>query len=172
MKKIISKRNILFLSLILIGGIIIGSCFLLFHNAAKPDSEVEQGTVNYNSKFKKVATGNIIFPAYTEDLFLKKKENILPILLVNPLANKNIYLQYKISITEGNKKNICLGETKLIKSGKALKNLTVDSSKIQDLQPNTYPCRIDVYAYNYNTKNKKRTNLNQAYWDVKFHLEK
>lgn len=140
-------------------------------SSSKENNMVEQGTVRYDSKFKKNQEGNIIFPAYTDDIILKKNQKELPVLLVNPLANKNIYLQYKISITENPKKKILLGETKLIKAGEAAKGISVSQDKVKNLAKKVYKCRIDVLAFKYSDEKKEKTNLNQAYWDIKLHLE-
>ena len=176
MTKLNNKRNLIIFSILfLICAIGLGIYFISQNSYKKVDNkidnQVEQGTVRYDSKFKSNETGNIIFPAYTEDLVLKKNKTELPVLLVNPLANKNIYLQYKISITEVSNKQICVGETKLIKPGQAAKGVEVDQTKLKDLTDKVYKCRIDVFAFKYGGKGKKKIKLNQAYWDVKLRLE-
>lgn len=142
-KKKFNKRNLIIclcLILFLLCAIGAGIYFISQNSHKKADNQVEQGTVRYDSKFKSSETGKIIFPAYTEDLILKKNKTELPVLLVNPLANKNIYLQYKISINEPSNKKICIGETKLIKPGQAAKGVEVDQKKLKDLTDKDYKC--------------------------------
>ncbi|EMF0060945.1 hypothetical protein PFZ79_002838 [Enterococcus hirae] len=169
-KKIDRKKLFLILTLIVVG-VGVGLYFYMSKNIQKSNSDIEQGTVNYNSKFKSAETGNIIFPAYTENITLKKGKKTLPILLVNPLANKDIYFQYQFSLIDEKKQSICFGKTKLIKAGQAAKELTVEQKKLKNLSPKSYKCKIDVFAFKYNKKSKEKTKLNQAYWDIKLHLE-
>ncbi|OUZ27897.1 hypothetical protein [Enterococcus faecium] len=168
-----NKKRKLIIFIILTSLIISSGLFYFFYYRSsnhKIDNEIEQGTINYDSKFKSAELGNIIFPAYTEDIFLKKGQKELPILLVNPSANKDIYLQYKISIiNENSKSTFNIGETKLIRPGKASKGIIVSQNKLKDLIKKVYNCRIDVFAFRYDGKNKVK--LNQAYWDIKLHLE-
>lgn len=169
-----NKRNLIICSILFFICVIGAGIYFISQNShthKKVDNQVEQGTVRYDSKFKSNETGNIIFPAYTEDLILKKNKTELPVLLVNPLANKNIYLQYKISVNESSKKQICIGETKLIKSGQAAKGIEVNKTQLKELTDRVYNCRIDVFAFKYGGKGKEKTKLNQAYWNVKLRLE-
>ncbi|MCW2282237.1 hypothetical protein [Lactococcus lactis] len=136
------------------------------------NNEVEQGTVLYNSKYKSNAPGNLVFPAYTQDITVKRDVKEIPIVLANPKVNKNVYFKYKLSVTkENSKKNINLGETKLIEAGKALNKLPISQSKLKTLSIGKHKCRIDVFAYTYNEKNNEKIKLNQAYWDVNFTIE-
>lgn len=171
-KKLKRKRTLILLSIILFILAGLGVYYFISHNS---NNEIEQGTVRYdpnpNPNHSTTDTGNIIFPAYTDDLFFTKEQKNLPIELVNPKVNKDIFLQYKISITDENK-IICIGQTKLIESGQAVNNLEVDQTKLEGLKPNVYKCRIDVFAFKFKDKNKKeKIKLNQAYWDVKLHLK-
>lgn len=169
-KKLNKKKLSLILILILIV-VGVGFYFYMSKNVKQPNSDIEQGTVNYNSKFKSAEPGNIIFPAYTENITLKKNQKTLPILLVNPLANKDIYFQYQFSLIDEKKQSICFGKTKLIKAGQAAKELTVEQKKLKNLSPKSYKCKIDVFAFKYNKKSKEKIKLNQAYWDIKLNLE-
>lgn len=172
MKKILNKKMFLGVILIIVISLILFFFLYKSKNESKQDSQIEQNTIVYNSEFKanKAKTENIIFPAYTRDLYIERDQDIMPILLVNPSANKNIYFQYKLSIIEN--KKIDIGQTKLIKYGEAIKNLKINKKSLKNLLPETYKCRISVSAFNYNQKTKKKIKLNNAHWDIKLHLEK
>lgn len=164
---ILKKKVVLGIALVVIlfGGVCVAKL-----NSHKSNSVVEQGTVSYNSKFKSNAPGNIVFPAYTQDMEIKKNSGSLPIMLVNPKVNKTVYLQYTVSVMDKGGKDIQVGKTKLIQSGQALSKLPLLSKNLEKLNSGIYKCRIDVCAYTYDNKTKTKTKLSKAHWDVQAKL--
>lgn len=153
--------------------VLILASFLIFKHFFL-DKEIEQGAVQYNSEYKDVSPGHIVFPAYEKNLQMDKDQKELPIKLVNPKINKNVFLTYKISVVvEGKAKQIY--ESKLIESGKALESPKLEKHAFKDINKGEYPCKIDVHAFSFTenkyTKQKVKRKLNQAYWDVKLFVE-
>ena len=169
-KKIDKRKKII--AIILLALVVLGTVLgiLKYQNSLKnKNSEVEQGTVIYKSKFKSDAPGNLVFPAYTKDILVKEGEDKIPIILANPKVNKNVYFQYALSIeNKHNKDYIKLGESKLIAAGRASNQLQLSSKNMQAITKGKYKCRLNVYAFTYSKKDNKKTRLNQAYWDFNF----
>ncbi|MBO1126472.1 hypothetical protein RZ529_09705 [Enterococcus faecalis] len=168
-----NKRTIkILVSVIGIVTLILAS-FLIFKHFFL-NKEIEQGAVQYNSEYKDVSPGYIVFPAYEKNLQMNKDQKELPIKLVNPKINKKVFLTYKISVVvEGKTKQIY--ESKLIESGKALESPKLEKDVLKDIDKGEYFCKIDVHAFTFTeneyTKQKVKRKLNQAYWDVKLFVE-
>lgn len=160
--------GILLLVLVLLGG---AFGVLKYQQSLKNrNADVEQGTVMYKSEFKTNAPGNLVFPAYTKDIVVKKRDKEVPLVLANPKVNKNVYFQYVLSVEEDKGKGFVeIGKSKLISSGRALPKLQLAPQKMRSVIKGKHKCRLDVYAFTYNEKDNKKIKLNQAYWN--FNLE-
>ncbi|MEY8515227.1 hypothetical protein [Lactococcus taiwanensis] len=160
-KKIIGSVLLALLAL----GVIFGA--LKYQQSLKnKNSEVEQGTVIYDSKFKSNAPGNLVFPAYTKDIVVKQKDDKLPIVLANPKVNKNVYFQYVLTVEkERGKEYTNIGKSKLIAAGRASNQLQLNKKEMRVVAKGKHKCRLNVYAFTYNKKDNKKIKLNQAYWD-------